>query len=485
MLKLLYFDLLRLFRTNRSNGTIATNLLFGFLYFILAIYIIGIAFFVPEIVRDSKINISLPDLLSNVIVYYFFADLFSRFIMQKVRGSNLKPLLTIPFSRGKIAVYLILKSFLSLFNLTAILFFIPLGIRIVFPLLGFSGFIYWLLFIFTLICINNLITVFISKISELKPYISIIYLLFLVILKSTLFFTTNYSGFSDTILFNGFFVNHYLYVVAFGVLIIGFVANFVLFKKFYHIEIEKEIQTKYSLFTNFSFKGIKALGVLENLELRLLLRNKRPRISFINALIVPLLGWFILTSEQYSSQSFMFLYFGTLITAILPVSYSQFAFAWESAFFDGYMSCATKTEDYIKAKFRVIKIFGLINLIFILPFIFKGEQVFITLLAIWIFQIGITNPINLFIAATNTKRFNLNEGIMSSQGKGAHQFIVVFITILFPIVFFEIAQIFSYGKLFLLISGIIGLLLEKSLINLLKGYIKKKKYAMAESFRIY
>lgn len=486
MLKLFYFDILKIIRAKRFSGNIISNIIFSALYLFLAAYLILVGFFIVDIMGNSDENFNPLHLANNLLIYYIFGDLLARFVFQKIRGTNIKPILLIPLKKKQVIKYLILRSFISLFNFTPLLLFIPLGLRVIYYDFGFMFFILWILFVTLLIINNNLINFYFFKKTENKVILSFVYISVLSIIQSIFLARQELTTHIGMIILKSLLEYQLpIFVVVFSIIILLNLSYLQLKKKSYYNLDESEkgnfVNEKISRFLN---SKNKLFPLLVNLELKLLLRNKRTRTIFVNAPLMFLFGFFILGDIEKMNSAFYFTYFGALIVSIIPTSYIQFAFTWESIYYDGYLTKAFTISEYVKSKFTTYKILGLVNLIFCFPFLWFGYEVFIKFLVIWLFELYFVCPVNLLIATTNSKKFNLNEGIMSSQGRGIHQLFIVVLSVILPFIIFTIFAIFTEGYYGLLLFALIGLLVERIIFNNIKKKIIKKKYRLAETFRI-
>ena len=104
------------FRSSYWQKSIALNLLLAFFgLFLIAMFLtMGIALY--PILKEEFPNNDPFITVSNILFYWFLADLVMRFFFQKLPVMNVKPLLTLPIKKNKIVHYVLGKSTLSFFN---------------------------------------------------------------------------------------------------------------------------------------------------------------------------------------------------------------------------------------------------------------------------------------------------------------------------------------------------------------------------------
>ena len=104
----------------------------------------------------------------------------------------------------------------------------------------------------------------------------------------------------------------------------------------------------------------------------------------------------------------------------------------------------------------------------------------------FLFNIGITPYIILFMAEFNKIRYDLNESLFSQQGRGTQQYVGSLLVVAIQIGIFYLLTLFlsfETSLLVICILGAVGLLLHIQILSYLEMFFHTKKYSMIEGFR--
>lgn len=194
-------------------------------------------------------------------------------------------------------------------------------------------------------------------------------------------------------------------------------------------------------------------------------------------------------TPSFRAFSFIFLlYMGILIVGIFLISYGQFMLGWESSYFDSILSNPVNYSKYFEAKLYIMIISCIIFYIMTLGYAAFGFRVFITNTAVLLYNIGVNTYVLFIMACLNRKRLDLDVSIMSTQGKGAGQYLAVVPTLLIPTIIFVPFVLTDNSMLGLGVLaglGITGLIFQKPIMKVIIGYFYKNKYKLATAFRIH
>jgi len=244
----------------------------------------------------------------------------------------------------------------------------------------------------------------------------------------------------------------------------------------------ENISEKLNLLQNFGKTGELVLN-----EIKLILRNKRPK-SVMGILPLFLLyGLIIYPQGDALNNSFLLAFVGVFISGGFVIAYGQYLMAWESTHFDFILSSNTGIYDYFKAKYFLLLTPTLLLYIFTVPYAFYGAKIFWINFAALLYNVGINIPLLLYTASYNKKRMELSRGsMMNYQGVGVNNFIMALPLIIVPaLIFLPIEKLFGevVGISVLGGLGILGLLFNQSLIRLAVKHFEKRRYIIAEGYR--
>ena len=178
---------------------------------------------------------------------------------------------------------------------------------------------------------------------------------------------------------------------------------------------------------------------------------------------------------------------GLMMFSIFSLNYGQYYFSWESSFFDSYMSNRISAYSYIKSKDLFFSIGCLLGFIITLPYAIISYKVAFINAAFLLYNIGISSVIILFFCTFNTSYIDLGKSqFFNYQGAGIMQFLVVIPIMAFPFIIYSIFNIMSilqYYYTAIAIMGLLGIIFNRYLLQLIVIRFVKRKYKMALGFR--
>ena len=119
------FEWKQFFRSSYWQKSIAINVLMVFLALFLILMFLGLGFGLYPLLKKEFPDSDPLLLVNGFLFYWFLADLFLRFFMQKLPVMDVKPLLVLPVKRSKISHYILVKSMSSFFNILPFFAAIP------------------------------------------------------------------------------------------------------------------------------------------------------------------------------------------------------------------------------------------------------------------------------------------------------------------------------------------------------------------------
>lgn len=256
---------------------------------------------------------------------------------------------------------------------------------------------------------------------------------------------------------------------------------------FYLENLDKSSGEKKS--TNYSWlQRFGTYGDLMAIDIKLILRNKRPRTLLLLSVIFLFYGYIFYRPEYFASGRLdVVLIASIFVTGMFMVSFGQFLFAWQSSHFDGMMSSNIRIRTYIKGKMTLLISFSTISFLLSLLYGFISWKLIPIFFASWLFNIGIHAVLTGFIGTLNYKGLDLSKGAtFNYQGTGAAQW--MYSLIIFAVVaaiYFPFALLINKwsGIAAIDILGLISLLMQDWWLDKITIQFKKQKYKMLEGFR--
>ncbi|MEO6819962.1 MAG: DUF5687 family protein [Ginsengibacter sp.] len=470
----------------------AGNIVMRIVMFLLILYFLVIAiaagFFLNKLIASAFPGKNVIEIFYGFILYYFLADFLMRMQLQDLPTLSIVPYLHLNIRKKTLVNFLNIKSLFSAFNLIPILLFVPFTIMVISKQNGVFPAFMIIVSILSLMFFNNFLVLYLKR----KSISNILYLLIGIIVIGGLSALEFFKIISIAAFANKIFsavVTQPLFALGFTFLaIIMFVINSrYLRSNLFTEELSKKEKNKTS--TDYPFLNrFGKTGELAALELKLILRHKRPRNALMMGLIFLLYGFIMYKPGAIASNDFTIIIFGAFfMTGIFIISYGQFMFGWQSGHFDGILTNKVNFRNFIKAKFLLFTLASSALTLLSLFYGFMSWKLLVVEIALYFYNIGFSTLIVLFFAMYNYKRLDLSKGASFNwQGSGASQWLMSIPLLLFPFLIylpFHFLKEPFWGIAAIGIFGIITLLMRNVWINLLTKKFEKQRYKIAEGFR--
>jgi hypothetical protein len=479
---------LAFWRGRNRSSSIVTRLVLGFfmLYFLLIAVILGLG--MEEFIHRLQPGKSSLLVFNEAILYYFIVDFAVRLQMQDLPIMSVTPYLHLKITRNTLVSFLNFKALLSFLNFIPFIVFLPFIFTKIAAQSGLGASLGFSLAIFALVIFNNYAVLYVKRKSIQHQSV-----FFVVIGLLAALFTLDYFSIISFSRLSGRVFATISQTPAWSFAFLGlatamFLINRAFLLKHLYVEElssrEKTRESKeYSFFNRFG-----AVGELAALELKLILRHKRPRTSLVMALIFLFYGFFFYKEKLLANDQFgMMLFAAVFITGIVIINYGQFLFAWQSGHFDGLMVSKISHTDFIKAKFLLFNISSSIMLVLSSFYALMSYKLLFLHLAAYLFNIGIGSVVVLYFANFNYKRLDISSAAAFNwQGVGATQWIVGFPLLLLPLLVylpFGIANLPYMGLIVLGGLGFINLICQGFWVRVIVNKFEKQRYTIAEGFR--
>lgn len=477
--------------TTRSSfwkRNVVANIFIFALYAVLALNFLIIGLLIDKVLIEIAPGEDHIYLFNSVILIYFGSELLIRFFVQKVHAFKIIPYLYLPIKRSYIKNYLLAKPFFSLFNFTQFLIAIPFALKILSIQYSSAQIFSWLIFLFFFIQMINYLNLLVNRLALRRTYYSFLYICIILVLSSSAIFNImDIKGVSANIFMFPLTEPMAFLFPLIGVVIFYCLNYFFLTDRFYLDDLQESTKSNLSRYSNIDFsKKFGEVGSYISLEVKLLLRNKRPSSTLLFGIPFLLIGFMAYGNEAYTDSYFFSIYWGVLLVGCFMLFYGQFLFAWESSYFDAIIGKNINLKKYLQAKFYLLVSLCSVSFLLTLPYAYFGLNVFIANVNVYLFSIGVSSYFYIFLGTYSRKRVDIQASLMSMQGKGAAQFISILPVLLAPILIsLPVKFLFNdyMGYLFLGTLGIIGLILNKQIINILYKQFNSQKYKLAEAFR--
>lgn len=428
------------------------------------------------------------ELINGALLYYFFFEFLLRFFLQNVPVLSIQPYLHLPIKKSQFLNFMLRKSQVSVFNLLALFLFTPSAILKVAKEYGALTGLLWLTMIIGMVfTIHFLGILFKKKLNDLPNL-----LLGMVVLVAGLgaldyFQVISFSSVSKQ-LFGAVLDQPVFAAIPVLLWVVLYRLNYVyLAKNTYPEEISTK-KNKAKVSGDFTFlKRFGRIGELIGLELKLILRHKRPRNSLVMSGLLLFYGLFFYTQDGFQELNGMFLFAGVFVTGSFFINHGQFLLSWESGYFDFIMTRRSNIRQYFEAKYYMFVVACTIAFVASTGYAYFGVEIILFNLAAYLFNIGIGIPFVMRIAMYSPKKIDLNKGAaFNYEGVGAAQFLIALPVLGLPYVFYGPLAAFGYGNYGLLLValiGLVGFLLRNKTIDYLTSSFTKNRHKIAAGFR--
>jgi hypothetical protein len=230
-------------------------------------------------------------------------------------------------------------------------------------------------------------------------------------------------------------------------------------------------------------RGWGRVASLALLDLKLILRNKRPRQMLAAGLLV--LGPFLLIPLVGGTVAPMNkVIFGFLLSGNLGLTYTQFSYAWHGAHFDGLLARAVAPRSLVQAQLLTFTGLCVGPLALISPLIAALRPPFLAPLGgLLLYNLGVCAPVLLGLGVWARTPLQLGQStFFNYQGTSTYHFLAVL-----PIMGLPVGLVVGTGlSTTLLIAaglGVLGLLAVPLWTRGLGRLLRGQRHAMATGFR--
>jgi hypothetical protein len=370
-------------------------------------------------------------------------------------------------------------------NIVALLLILPFFVKIVCATKTPLFCLAWIITIFSLIATNNFLNFSLKKYFSKRPLLILLvlvivgFLIYLDISKTlsvSYYFSTSFLGIAETPI---------LVIIPVAIAAISYYLGYYLLKKNSYIE-DKQTNQRVNAGSLSFLTRYGEIGNLMRTEIKMILRNKRPKSLLYISLMFFAYG-FLFYQDKNLNNYLILIFIGFFLTSIFAIQYGQFSFSWESSFFDSYLANKISPFSYMKSKFMLFALTSTIGFLVTSPYAIISYKIAFINATMLIYNIGISSIMILAFSTYNTTRIDLGRSqFMNYQGTGVTQFLSVIPVAGFPAIIYLVFKHFDvpqYCFYALALLGSLGIVFNTFLLKMVTRQFLKRKYKMALGFR--
>jgi hypothetical protein len=483
-------ELKAFWRSKNTGKNITIRIVMAVLVLYLLLNVVVVAFYMDKILDKAMPDEDMIPAFCSILLYYFLFDLLMRLQLQELPTLRVQPYLTLPIKRNTLVGYLSFTALLSVFNLWPLILFTPFTFKIIAHENGLGVAAIFILAIVGLTVFNNYLALYIKRKSNLNGWVFLVAAALLILIGVADFSWHLYSIRK----ISGFLFGHLIAQPVWVLLplLLGaamYYLNFLYLKgNLYLEELGSRKASAYKSSTEIPLLGYFGyIGDLVANEIKLILRNKRPRSSLVISLLFMFYGLIFYTNPAYQNSPGIKLLPAVLMTGIFIINYGQFMFSWQGSHFDGILVSKVAFKDFLRAKYLMFSLVSTLVFILTMPYVYYGWHILFVHFIMYLWNMGINTTVVLFFANRNYKRIDLSKGASFNwEGVGATQLLLGLPLMIGPYLFYWPLSAFGHPDVGLIIIGIVGLLfiLTRSFwIKQLEKDFITKRYTIAEGFR--
>lgn len=477
------------FRSQGFYKNLAVTIMLGFFTLYIAAILLVLGFTLTKILEKADNVLTPLELFEGAMLYLLLFGLALRFVMQQLNTFDLPPYQVLPIKRSTLINFLLLKPLFSPTNYFLLLMVIPFAIKGVATYYTGSVALRFVLSFVLMVWFNSLTAAYLKR-KFGSNLLSIVVLFAILAGVTALEYFKIFSLFSfSKTLYNFFIFRAFGLWFPLGLVIAAFFLNKWFFHQNYYPEkFNSKIRGNKTSTTELSFlKRFGIIGELISMEIKLILRHKRPKSTLMVSGFFVFYGLMFYTNDVYAKSNGMLFFVAMFMTGILMLMFGQWLISWDSRHFDSLMTRNIPIKTYMLANYYLMIAFNIICFAVTTPYFYFGMKIVYLHLSAFLFNVGVNIYLLMYLSTYNNKRIDLSKSsAMNYQGTTYKSFLIVF-----PIMFLPMLIVWTLSSFFsqavalwtLSIIGLTGILLRKPLLNACVNQFNRRKYKLAEGFR--
>jgi hypothetical protein len=427
--------------------------------------------------------------LNSGLVFILVIDFMIRFPFQQIPTQEVKPYLLMPVRKQRVIDFLLVRSGLDLFNLFWFFFFVPFACIALFRFYGVFGIVAYLIGIWLLIIVNNYW--FLLCRTLMNEHIA------WLLLPAALYggiaaalFVPKHSIVGDLCidLGDGYIHGNILfYLATLAVIAVLWFINSRLMGSLVYKEINKVDDIKIRHLSQYSFlERFGLLGEFMRLELRLLFRNRVPKIQMRTILALVIAFALIQSFTSIYNDPFMKLFITMYAFCAVGMTMLMQIMSFEGNYIDGLMVRKECILTVLKAKYILSCLYMVVPLVILIPTMVTGKVTVLFVFSMACFSMGVVYFMLFQLVVYNTNTIPLNMKVGQRQSSSSMQKVMAFAVFIVPMALYWLLEMLcgkTVGDLILLFMGIVFILLSNVWLKNVYQRFMKRRYKNMDELR--
>jgi hypothetical protein len=482
-------ELKAFWRSKNTGKSIGVRIFMGVLILLILGEISLAGIFMDKLLEWKFPNTDIVVSFCGIILIYYLFDLLSRMQLQELPTLRVQPYLHLPVKRNIIVGYLAFTALFSFFNFWPFILFFPFIIKVIGPNMGWTAASAFMVSVFSIAVFNNYLALYLKRKSNLNGWIFLIATGVLALITAGDFAWHLYSIRDISYSFFGNLLKHPALVLVPVAMAAGmYTLNFIYLKGNLYLEELSRKKASFKSSTEYPFLDrFGAIGDQVANEIKLILRNKRPRSALIMSSVFLFYGLIFYRNPAFASSEWPKVFVGMFMTGFFIISYGQFLYSWQAAHFDGLMVSKVSFTDFLKAKILLFTAVSTATFLLTTPYAYFGWRTVLIHFIMYLWNLGVNVYIVLYFANRNARRIDLSKGASFNwEGVGATQMLLSFPLMLAPYIIYTPFKLLHWGDAglaALAVMGVAGILTRSFWLEKLVQDFYKRKYTITEGFR--
>ena len=418
--------------------------IFSYIMFgMIGLYLLLVGLLIYRALLDHGAYNSAIDSFNYILLYLLLIDFFIKYMWKQSQTMQIAPYLTLPVKRSTLFNFLLVKEFTNIWNLYFLFMFVPFVFKAIPQYYGYlSAFLYVLFFYF--LCVGNSLLVNIAN-SILKR--SGWFLFLPIIIIAAIVGITYIPGVNieDSIVKACVLIleNN---IIAWMIVLLVAGALWKINLSMMNTEVYKAMQGKKITEAGSSFSipfidRLGKIGVLMNLELKMILRSKRLKQQMYAGVFMIVFYFFQINLPHFSAVYFNVLLFTMMVLGWVGMIMGQYLFTSESSYFDGLMTRKLSMLEMLKGKYLFYVSYSVFMLLVMTILVYIGKLDFLFLISVFFYTIGVLFFLMFQNAVYNKSFFDHSEsGMFNWKGTSGNMMMVTMLGMFGPIVLVVIVK---------------------------------------------